>query len=742
MKTRLIVHKSREKSKGKVGINAWAAITLVLCLSIVGSLEVKHWEYYSDVSGTIRRVAEEKRSRSMWLRITALALLNAMLYFTDLWGAPVLWGVAIWFGRRPLLETLTMGTHKKILVVLGLLVIFSPSANASCAAALPQVVSAGKDVLCAAAVSSAFFEVKLGNGYRLTLEKQRLIHEVLRGNPQIATREILAITCIRVSISQVNRLRKKWGFSRKPGRPSSAESPCGQLVTRGGLKLFYLWLENGDKYQHSLESLYEAIEFHYNENPEDDFRILYSRKETIARKWKVLTLLSLAGIKRLSQVDYCPHDLWQTLGYSYRYATLKQFVQDLEKIDAGCFLREALSKGASGQFCYIDPHLFPYWTRRKMNKGLITSKGKIMAGSKMILAHDQQAQAIDLEFHPPDIHLNNVIEAMCANIFELTGIKNFVIDREVNAVEIARMFKRNGWELICMLASNEYKGPESFKKRFCKRLDDGTTLYKATWQPHKKDDPREFVLVKKPDELLVYWGTPKIVRRLTAEKLVSVYHQRTEIQENSIKDMIAHCALNINYGRKVVPTIKRSHQRKIAELSDKIQQEGEKIVTVNDKIKQQFDKISRSLARNRLDLVGKQNEKLKQFLAGRRTHEKQIEEFRREKEELGPAPPRSDRDFRKQEVMGYRSLWLENQIKLFVKALALPEPIDEQTLIELFFDRSAALLDDGRETRVLFDTKGLSLKYRRVLNDIIASCNRIFQEFGGNKVSVKVAGFT
>lgn len=716
---------------------------MVLCLSIAGTLEVKHWEYFGEISGTIRREEEEKRPGNVWVRrIAAWTLLNGFLYFTGIWDSPVLWVMAIWFGRRLLLRVATVGTPTRVMGILGLLLVLALPANASGAAAVvSQVASAGKEMLCSTTISAAIFDVKLGNGYRLTIAKQRLVYEVLRENPQIATRVILEKTGIHVSISQLNRLRKKWGFSRKPGRPGSAVNPCGQLISQGGLKLFYIWLEKDEKYRQSLESLYEAIDFHNDENPEDSLRILHSRRETIVRKWKVLTLLSLAGIERLSQLDYTDHSLWQILGYSYSYASLKQFVQDLEKINAGSFLRQALAKGASGQFCYIDPHLFPYWTRRKMNKGKITNKGRVMAGSKLMLAHDQQAQAIDFELHPPDTHLNNVIESMCANIVESSGVKNFVIDREVNAVEIARMFKDNGWELICMLASNEYKGLESFNKRYCKRLADGTTLYKATWEPYRKNDPREFVLVHKEDQLLVYWGTPKIIRRLTAENTVCTYHQRTDIQENSIKDMIAHCALDVNQGRKVVPAIKRSHQRKLDELSAKIEQKNGKIEAVNDKVNLQFAKIGRSLERNRMDLLAKQNHKLVQLLAGRRAHEENIGKFSREKAKLGPAPFRWDRDFRQQEIMTYRSLWLENQIKLFQKALALTDPIDEQTLIELFFNRSAALLDYGNEIRVHFDARGLSRKYRNVLNDLVASCNRIFQGFDGKCVQVELVGF-
>ena len=126
--------------------------------------------------------------------------------------------------------------------------------------------------------------------------------------------------------------------------------------------------------------------------------------------------------------------------------------------------------------------------------------------------------------------MNHIVEEYCARIAEEIDIEAFVIDREVNSSKTAQLFMSKGWELICLLDANEYRGVETFSKKFCKRLEDGTILYKAKWKEWREDDPRSFVLAQEPERLIVYWGTPKIVEKLTAEEFISVYRDRTEIQ--------------------------------------------------------------------------------------------------------------------------------------------------------------------------------------------------------------------
>ena len=196
--------------------------------------------------------------------------------------------------------------------------------------------------------------------------------------------------------------------------------------------------------------------------------------------------------------------------------------------------------------------------------------GRIMPGSKLVFTHDQLGQAIGFQYYPPDTHLIHIIEDYCQQIANQTGVTNFVVDREINSVEVARLFDRHQWGLICLLDVNEYGGVESFSKRFSKKLTDGTILYKATWS-HWRDDPRHFVIVKESERTLVYWYTKKVAQQnLTAEQIVELYRRRGGLQENSFKQMSAHGGLNTNFGNKKVWGPDRTHRRAITKLDKKI----------------------------------------------------------------------------------------------------------------------------------------------------------------------------
>src|SRR2546426_7494678 len=60
-------------------------------------------------------------------------------------------------------------------------------------------------------------------------------------------------------------------------------------------------------------------------------------------------------------------------------------------------------------------------------------------------------------------------------------------------------------------------------------------------------------MVEPPEgKTLVSWGTPKVQDAFAATAWPRVYRERNEIQENGFKRMIAHGALNTNYGRKTI----------------------------------------------------------------------------------------------------------------------------------------------------------------------------------------------
>jgi hypothetical protein len=226
---------------------------------------------------------------------------------------------------------------------------------------------------------------------------------------------------------------------------------------------------------------------------------------------QALFFAPLVGIEPLTRFDTHEHPLETLLGRGYHSSTLSQFLGQLERIDAAEALMPALLPPTAGQSTYVDGVMIAYWSRRSMHKGKITMLGRIMAGSQALIAHNEKGQALFVTYHPPDVHLSQVMVASCHQVAKATGVPLFVIDRAVNAVARACAFDEQGLGLLCMRDDNEDDGLESCEVTVIDRLVDGTTLSSGEWSVPRPDDPRHFVIVEPAEgKTLVYWGTPTV----------------------------------------------------------------------------------------------------------------------------------------------------------------------------------------------------------------------------------------
>ncbi len=113
-------------------------------------------------------------------------------------------------------------------------------------------------------------------------------------------------------------------------------------------------------------------------------------------------------------------------------------------------------------------------------KGKITMLGRIMAGSQAMVAHDENGHALCVQYYPPDIRMPHFIVDYCRKIAVKTSTEVFVIDREVNSVELAAKFEENGLGLLSMLDSNEYDGLSSWTVTpIASLIEDGSTVYEG-----------------------------------------------------------------------------------------------------------------------------------------------------------------------------------------------------------------------------------------------------------------------
>src|SRR2546428_6243820 len=330
------------------------------------------------------------------------------------------------------------------------------------------------------------------SGRKLGDIEQALLWSLLQEDPQCPSRLILDEAArrqrpIAVSLRQLNRWRVQWQLNRRQGRPRqtpySGSTVSGAAVVRVrprlsfvGVHLFAHWLDHQGAFDPVVAQLTQAVETHKHTHPDDDFALVHHREQTLRHRFQALFFAPLFGIEPLTAFDPHEHPLPTLLGRGYHSATLRQFLGQLERLDAAEALRPALVPPQPGQIISVDGHMIAYWSRVVMHKGKITMLGRIMAGSHAVIAHNEAGQALFVAYHPPDRHVSQVIVEYCQKVVEATGISLFVIDRAVNAVAMACACAKQGWGLLCMLDDNEPDGLSSFDATPVGTLDDGTTV--------------------------------------------------------------------------------------------------------------------------------------------------------------------------------------------------------------------------------------------------------------------------
>jgi len=572
-------------------------------------------------------------------------------------------------------------------------------------------------------------------GRKITVSQKLQMWQMLKEDSECPTRLLIEKLIkiegpVEISIRHVNRYRKEWGLSRQKGRPRKSDSKegCAQskdlIVIRPnlsfvGIHLFDAWIEQQDVLSEVIVLLKETIENYKSNNPSDSFPLLNHKEDTLKCRFKALLYAPLFNIGKLTEFDIKENALQTVIGKKYLSSTLNQFLGQLERIDAAESLIPALISKDDRAICYIDGHMIGFWTRTSMHKGKITMLGRIMPGSNAVVSHNEQGEAIFVKYFPPDIRLTNVILDYCEKVVSMTGIKLFVIDREVNSLAVASAFESKGWGLISMLDKNEYKNLSDWDTKHIGELDDGSKVYSGPWKEHEGDS-REFAIVEKQDRLLPYWGTSKAKEIINPIEWPKLYSQRTEIQENSFKRMIDHGALNVNFGIKKIMSEDRHRQRKIAKLEDRSISIKKKICKKKGNIIQQEEKVKESREKSHGKRLLQREKRLSKIQDELKEVNKKSNAIEEKKKSLGKPRQRADRDFRKQTIMTFRTLFLENALMYFLLALLekLETTISQKCFLELLFKRKGGFLETYSEIVYWINTKGLSKANKQILKNV------------------------
>jgi hypothetical protein len=557
---------------------------------------------------------------------------------------------------------------------------------------------------------------------------------------------------LRVSIRHLNRLRVKWQLSRGKGRPRRAEG-CLSISSRAevvqltprlscvGVHLLAHWLDQHATFGAVVAQLKQAIEAHKRAHPDDDFALLHHREQTLLRRFQALFFAPLLGIEQLTAFDTHEHPLQTLLGRGYHSSTLSQFLGQLERVGAAEALMPALVPPQTGPLAYVDGHMIAYWSRMAMHKGKITMLGRIMAGSQAVIAHSEAGQALFVAYYPPDLHLSQVIVEYCQKVALATGSALFVIDRAVNSVALACAFTEQGFGLLCMLDDNEHHGLESFAATEVGTLEDGTKVYSGAWKVPRPEDPRHFVIVvPAAGKPLVYWGTPKVKEALETTDWPRVYRERNELQESSFKRMIDHGALDTNYGRKRIVGPDRHQQRERETLNKSIEGAQKRVEKKAAALQAQQDKVAESASKGHRKRLEQRQRALALVEQELKDAQDKHAQLRAQATALEPPRERADRDFRKQTIMTFRTLLLENALMSFIAVLLghLKRKVSLECLLRILFERSGARMETDAQVIYWVNTTGLSVAYQRLLTAVVDGLCAMDLRYQGKPIRVRL----
>ncbi len=598
------------------------------------------------------------------------------------------------------------------------------------------------------------------SGSKISVVWQQGFWEEVSQDPNRSTREVFQKLSLHrdagrmLGVRHCNRLRRAWGLSYRRGRPPKVEvvqtSP-GALIrlvptlANVGMILFFFWMTAQGIFQRILEVLVETIRVYAEAHPDQSQDpIFVHRPQTLLLRFQALLFAPLLGIRSIADFDQKGPELFQLLGRDYKAGAIYAFLSGLEKVSAGEALIPLLSEHQDPQLGYIDGHLFPYWSRFKMHKGKITMLGRIMSGSHLIALHDERGQALYLEYEPPDKALISVIVEYCQRASEMTGIQLFVIDRGVNSLAIALEFERRGWGLLSMLDANQYRGMESFEYSPLAQENGYPPLFLGAWKdPKKRDsDPRHFVLCQEEETLFVYWGTAPFKAVFPPQQWPLIYRARTDIQENAFKHMIAHGALNINYGleKKWVPD--RHQARRIHSIEKKEANIEKGLQKLENEIKIQDEKIAESNRKGHVKRLKTRKKKKKTLAKMQKKKRTKLKKIREKKEALGEPRERFDRQFGKQIIMTFRTFLLENFLKLFFLKVQ-PKPSEQKPLgleawIQLFLTRSGGLVETNQAFFYWISTQGLAASKKKILLEWVSVFNTLGIKHQGKPVHLNM----
>ncbi len=204
--------------------------------------------------------------------------------------------------------------------------------------------------------------------------------------------------------------------------------------------------------------------------------------------------------------------------------------------------------------------------------------------------------------------------------------------------------------------------------------------------------------------------------------------------------MIDHGALKINYGRKKIWGPDRHQQRRQAEVLASRDKANEKLEKKSIEVAQQQQKVSESDIKGHGKRLEQRQDKLHTLQGELEGVASKRQQLQQQVDALQALGQRADRDFRKQTIMTFRTLWLENLLMAFMQALlsAMAAPVSLERVLALLFERSGIRVETSERVIYWVNSTGLSASNRRVLEEIVNGLGGMGLRTGGKVIEVNV----
>ena len=204
--------------------------------------------------------------------------------------------------------------------------------------------------------------------------------------------------------------------------------------------------------------------------------------------------------------------------------------------------------------------------------------------------------------------------------------------------------------------------------------------------------------------------------------------------------MIDHGALNTNYGRKKIMGTDRHQQREKEQLDKALGAAHKRVGKKAEAVKTPQAKVAESASKGHK----KRLEQRQRALAGM---EQELKDAKHQHDKLaeqaaafGSPGERADRDFRKQTIMTFRTLLLENALMAFMVLLCerLQAKVSLDCIVKILFERSGARMETASQVVYWVNTAGLSVSYQRRMTEVVEGLCAMDLRYQGKPIRVRL----